>query len=379
MLMRDGPASALAVIVLKRSMLANLLPQWQDLCKRSAEDNVYYAPHYMLPLLDTVAAKVDVRIVTAWDGDRLIALMPVVTNGLSVPGIIASGKSWQTDYTFNCLPLLDAGQTEAAAGAIIEALAALNSAEWIIPDVNAEGPVCLALQRALESRGAPFSLERGFERASLSTGLSFEEHMTTHVSSKRRRELARNRRRLEETGKLTLRSETSGPGLAEAVQAFLALEASGWKGKHGTALACAASTKVFAERAFGHSGGEGKSRADLLLLDGKPIAAGVIVFSGNTGFTVKGAYDEAYGSYGAGLLLEQDVIRSFLTERWAGRLDAATNGRHVVDCLWPDRVKVADLVFSLAGIGADLRLKVLTNVNNMARDAKSTLKTLLKR
>ena len=65
MLMRDGPGSGLAVTVLERSMLANLQPQWQDLCKRSAEDNVYYAPHYMLPLLDTVAAKAVVRIFTA--------------------------------------------------------------------------------------------------------------------------------------------------------------------------------------------------------------------------------------------------------------------------------------------------------------------------
>lgn len=379
MLMRDKPGSGLAPIVLERSMLANLQPQWQDLCKRGAEDSVYYAPHYMLPLLDTVVAKAVVRIVTAWDGDRLMGFLPVTMKTLSVPGITAGGMAWRTDYTFNCLPLLDAEHADAAAAAIIDALATLKRGEWVLPELNAEGPVCRALQRALENRGAPFAMERGFERASLCAGLSFEQHMATHVSSKRRRELARNRRRLEETGKLTLRSETSGPGLAEAVQAFLALEASGWKGKRGTALACSADTKAFAERAFGPSASEGTSRADLLLLDGKPIAAGVIVFSGSTGFTVKGAYDEAYASYGAGLLFEQEVIKSFLTERWAARLDAATNGSHVIDLLWPDRVKVADLVFSLADTGASQRLKALAYFNTRTRHAKVMLKSLLKR
>ncbi len=371
--------SGVVTIVLDRTMLPSLLPQWNNLCQRSAEDNVYYTPNYMLPLLDTVAANTDVRILTGWDGDQLIAMLPVVVKGIAVPGITAAAKAWQTDYTFNCLPLLDAGQTEAAAGAIIDALSTLTRAECVFPEVNSDGPVCLALQRALAARGAPLSLERKFERASLSVGPSFEEHMTSHVSAKRRRELSRNRRRLEEMGRLTLRTERSGPGLAEAVQSFLFLEASGWKGKRRTALACDAVTRSFAERAFGPSGGEHTSRVDLLLLDGKPIAGGVIVFSGSTGFTVKGAYDEAYSSYGAGLLIEQDVIRSFLTERWAQRLDAATNGSHVIDYLWPDRVNVADLVFSLAQTSASLRLMSLNGFNNKARQARFKLKTLLRR
>ncbi len=377
MLTRNG--SGIATIVMDQTMLPGLLPQWNDLCRRSAEDNVYYAPHYMLPLLDTVAAGADVRILTAWDGDRLIALLPVTLKGVAIPGVSAAATAWRTNYTFNCLPLLDAAQTEAAAAAMIDALAMLTRAECVFPEVNSSGPVCLALQRALAARGAPFALERQFERASLSAGPTFEEHMASHVSAKRRRELARNRRRLEELGQLALRTETSGPDLAQAVQAFLALEAGGWKGKRGTALACDAGTRAFAERAFGSPGVDNASRVDLLLLAGKPIAAGVIVFSGHTGFTVKGAYDEAYASYGAGLLLEQEVIKSFLTGRWAQRLDAATNGSHVIDALWPDRVNVADLVFSLARTGASLRLKSLTGFNDKLREAKSRLKTLLKR
>jgi hypothetical protein len=39
------------------------------------------------------------------------------------------------------------------------------------------------------------------------------------------------------------------------------------------------------------------------------------VFAGGTGFTVKCTYDEAYRSYSAGMLLETEVIRSFVAER----------------------------------------------------------------
>lgn len=377
MLMRNDEGCGVA-LVFERSLLPGLRREWEALCRRCAEDSVYYAPHYMLPLLDTVAAETDVRVVTGWDGGRLIALLPVVLKRLPVPGLTAAGQAWRTDYTFNCLPLLDAGQPIEAASAILDGLSSLSCGEWLLPELNAEGAVCAAFQRALDKRNAPFSVMAKFERASLGIGQGFEEHMMQRVSSKRRRDLARNRRRLEEIGRLSLRTETAGPGLAEAVQAFLKLEASGWKGERGTALACKSNTKAFAEQAFGPSGSDGTSRVDLLLLDGQPIAAGVIVFSGTTGFTVKGAYDESYANYGAGLILEQEVIKSFLTERWARRLDAATNGSHVIDYLWPDKVSVADLVFSLAESGAATRLKTLLMTNKLASDARGRLKQMLK-
>ncbi len=379
MLMRNDERCDLTALVFDRSLLPDLRCEWEALCRRCAEDSVYYAPHYMLPLLDTVAAETDVRVVTGWDGGRLIALLPVVLKRLPVPGLTAAGQAWRTGYTFNCLPLLDAGQPVKAATAILDGLTGLSRGEWLLPELNAEGAVCTAFRRALDKRKAPFSVMARFERASLSIGQSFQEHMMQRVSSKRRRDLARNRRRLEEIGNLSLLTETAGPGLAEAVQVFLQLEASGWKGDRGTALACTPATRAFAEQAFGPSGGVGTSRVDLLLLDGQPIAAGVIVFSGTTGFTVKGAYDESFANYGAGLILEQEVIKSFLTERWAGRLDAATNGSHVIDYLWPDKVSVVNLVFSLAESGASSRLKTLLMTNKLASDAKSHLKRILKR
>jgi len=94
---------------------------------------------------------------------------------------------------------------------------------------------------------------------------------------------------------------------------------------------------------------------------------------------VKGTYDEAYQTYSAGLLLEVEIIRSFLTERWAGRLDAATAGAHVLDSLWPGRTEVADLMFTLAPRLAPLRLSALARAVHAKRAAKTAVKALLAR
>ncbi len=377
MLMRDDTGLGLTKIIFERRMIPDLVPQWRALARASVEDSVYYAPDYALPALDTIAASDDIRLVTAWDDDRLVALLPVVLPRIAVPGLSAHGGNWMTDYHFSGFPLLDARNPEAAAIGLIDGLAQLKRGEWIISEMNCEGPAARALIGALDRRGAPYRWDRSFQRASLPSTPSFDEHMQRHVGSKRRRELRRTRRRLEELGQVTLRSETQGQGLRDAIDIFLALEASGWKGERGTALACRPDTRAFAEKAFGAA--DAPRRVDILLLDGKPVAAGVIVFSGRTGFTVKGAYDEAFASHSVGLLLEQEVIRSLLTEKWADRLDSATNGSHVIDYLWPDRVAVADLVLSLAPAAAEWRLDALCRTRTLARQAKARIKALLKR
>ena len=379
MLKRRTADGTLTTSIRQKPDLSELLPHWTDLCGRCLEDNVYYSPHYALPLMATVAAGKDIKFVTVWDEARLVALLPVVQQAYAIPGLAAGGRSWTTDFTFSCMPLIDRSCAADAAQGLLNGLAALKAGEWVIPQIYTNGSSCLALVDALELRHAPWVTRGSFQRASMTVGRSFEEQMAAHVDPKRRRELARNRRRLEEFGEVRHEVHMSGQGLDRAVKAFLELEAGGWKGKRGTALANRPDSLNFALRVFGAGGAAAQCRADLLLLDGKPIAAGMTVFSGTTGFTVKGAYDEFYAKYSAGLLLEVEVIRSFLTERWAARLDAATNGEHVIDRLWPDRMPVADLVFSLSPYAASTRLAALNWMQDGLSRAKSTLKGVLRR
>ena len=371
--------STLAIANFDRVELPAIAAAWTGLAARSAEDNVYYAQNYVLPLLDTVEAKTPVRFITAWDGDKLMAFMPVVLNKRSIPGVLPAGRAWESDYTFGCTPLLDRDNPGRAAQGLVDALADLGGGDWSLPHLNTEGPVWQAFTAALDRRNIPWLLNRPYTRAMLTCGKSFEDHMQTYVGAKRRRELARNRRRLEGLGVVSHKSCSSGAGLEEAVETFLKLEASGWKGRCGTALACEPETADFARRAFGPAAGPKATRADLLLLDDQPIAAGLIVFSGNTGFTVKGAYDETYAQYGAGLLLEVEVIKSFLEERWAGKLDAATNGAHVIDRLWPGRTSVGELVFSFARRAPRLRIAAYQNCQKWKAETKNWVKRAINR
>ena len=283
MLMRNNPQRDFVFAIHDQHMLDGLVPHWRELCQRNVEDTVYYSPDYAMALLKTVSSTRRVKFVTAWNGNCLIGLLPVELTRVSIPGVIAAGRAWRTDYTFSCLPLLDKECPLAAAVALLDGLSSLACGEWSIANINLQGRACRALIEALSQRGSPWLAHRKYSRASLGRGQPFEAHMREHVDSKRRRELGRNRRRLEELGTVSIRTETHGAGLAQAVQVFLQLEANGWKGKMGTALACSTAGRAFAELAFGT---DGVCRIDLLMLDSRPIAASIIVFSGSTGFTV---------------------------------------------------------------------------------------------
>jgi hypothetical protein len=203
--------------------------------------------------------------------------------------------------------------------------------------------------------------------------------MNTCVDPKRRKGLARNLRRLEELGKVEHESHSSGEGLERAVSAFLQIEASGWKGKHGTALASDESSRQFAKSAFTGDATNSICRADVLSVGGVPIAVSLIALAGRTGFAVKACYDEYYRSYSPGVLLETAVLRGFLSESWSSRLDSATSGPHVLDDLWPGRIEVADLVVSFSSRHTKFRLSALQTSMRLSETVKTGLKRLIRR
>ncbi len=363
--------------ILTHEGMQALLPAWQALCERSVEDNVYYSPRYASALLETVELDANVRFAVVREGERLMALLPFSTCKFALPRLQPGASAWESKYTFSCTPLLDKERPRQAAAALLNVLAFVNEGEWILPAVNTAGAACRSLLAAIEERGAQWLILNQFERAKLESGCTFDEHMKCNVSSKRRRELARNRRGLEALGMVRHEVHCSGEGLERAIAAFLEMEARGWKGKRGTALACDDQTRQFALRAFTGESTNSICRADVLNLSGQPIAVSLTAFANRTGFTVKCTYDEDYRRYSAGLLLEVEVIRSFLEEKWARHLDSATAGAHVIDALWPGRTEVGDLMFSLSPRYSLTRLSALKTADQARQSTKITLKRYL--
>src|SRR5689334_8784761 len=86
---------------------------WRALSSRASEPNGYYLPDWELAVNATAPGRTDVSALSAWSGDKLIGLMPVVPlwRAAKIPlPALASAHPYGT----LCTPLLDRNEAENA-------------------------------------------------------------------------------------------------------------------------------------------------------------------------------------------------------------------------------------------------------------------------
>jgi CelD/BcsL family acetyltransferase involved in cellulose biosynthesis len=130
------------------------------------------------------------------------------------------------------------------------------------------------------------------------------------MSSGRRKELERKRRKLEKEG--VVRFEAAAPDQAAfepLYQEFVELEGSGWKAANGTAIAQKPASFRF-YRDYGRRLCElGMLRLFLLRLNGELVAAQYHVLHAGKLWELKIAYREALGRHSPGALLTHEILR----------------------------------------------------------------------
>ncbi len=128
------------------------------------------------------------------------------------------------------------------------------------------------------------------------------------ASAKFRANLRRRARRLAEMGAVAIRRVGGGPDVDAALEEFLALEAAGWKGARGTAIALDPARVGFYRAIARDAAARGTLALRALLLDGRAIAFHFGLVQGGVYYLPKTAYDEALGSVSPGQLLQREVL-----------------------------------------------------------------------
>jgi hypothetical protein len=159
------------------------------------------------------------------------------------------------------------------------------------------------------------------------------------MPGKKLKELRRQRRRLAEQGEVTFAPGTLGD--------FLALEASGWKGRAGTAAKDHDAIRDFMQRALGALSADGNARIDTLTQGGKPLAATITLRSGSSAWFWKIAYDEAFARASPGVQISLDLTDALLADERIARVDSCATADHpMIDHLWRERLSLADVLIA---------------------------------
>jgi succinoglycan biosynthesis protein ExoA len=311
--------------------------RWRALAAEAAEPNPFFEPDYVLPAVRLIGGR-GLALMVVWEADGWLACLPVHRPRTWHRVPFRSVATWQHRYCFLGTPLVRSDREEAAAAALVGALIRQRRTALVGLDSLAdEGPVGRALKLAAPGGGNAVRLGE-HERALLRRG--GEDGGRVQAGGGHRREFARKRRRLEDelgtTLELVDRAEED-----QALDDFLELEAAGWKGRSGTALASvAADAGFFREvcRSFRELG-----RLHLLSLQagGRPLAMACNLRAGEGIFCLKISFDERWRRYSPGAQLVLDHVSWFQREADASWMDSCVEPENeLVNRLWPDARRV---------------------------------------
>lgn len=322
-----------------RDLSASDIAQWAELAESSSQPNPFWHPDFVLPAAMVLAPRNTVELVVAHSGEGWLGCLPVCHASRGPLHLLAS---FTNAYCFDGTPLIAGGCEEQVAEALVAHLEReVRGALWLPTLVD--GPATTALIAALgESRNLEIAEERSWERSVLTEKGAGE--LASRLGKKARSELRRRRRRLADDLGAAPRCKPLDSGDA-VLNECLRVEASGWKGKAGTALACDPHHAGFfrqVARAFDARG----AFVAYGLLVGDRLAAFVTALSaGGQLFAFKRGYDEGLRRYAPGRLLDIDFADYFVRERPERLVDSCCGrGDDVMAGLWPERRGVRSLL-----------------------------------
>jgi CelD/BcsL family acetyltransferase involved in cellulose biosynthesis len=342
---------ALAVEWRELADLEPIAKEWRALAARALEPNVFYEPAFALAAAPVFGRRFGAVLV--WSGNeprQLLGLFPARIArrryGLKLPMLIG----WTHPYAPLGTPLVEREAAEPVIAAWLAHLAG-NSALpglLLLPLIAEDGPFAAALNACLRRAQMPWTDFARHHRALLEPGEDRIDYVEHALSNHRLRELQRGGRRLADLGALLFTTSTEPAAVAAQVDDFLALEAGGWKGEAGTAAADHHELRRFLKSALHGLAAEGQAATDRIMLDGRPIAAGITLRSGDTAWYWKTAYAEKFARYAPGLMLTVALTERLADDATITRTDScAMPGMAMIDEVWNERLALCDRLIGL--------------------------------
>lgn len=349
--------------------LETIAGEWRELAARALEPNVFYEPAFALAAAGVFGR--DAGAVLVWSGTqprKLLGFFPARIEarryGLKLPVLVG----WTHSYAPLGTPLVEREAAEPVIAAWLAHLARDHALPGLLllPLLPKEGPLVTALSTIARRVQIPAMSFNQHGRALLAPERGERpQYLERTLGTRKLAQLRRFGRRLADLGSVLFTSTTQLPAIAPAIEDFLALEASGWKGRAGTAAGQHAGIRRFMQATLLALAAENKVSVDRIVLDGHSIAATITLRSGDTAWLWKIAYDESFARYSPGVMLSVAVSEQLLDDPTLVRADSCAPANHpMIDHIWNERLALGDLLLGVrpgAAFSLARRLEALRN------------------
>lgn len=324
---------------------------WDALAAKASEPNPFFESWYLLPSLRHLPGARDVRILRFEQDGKLAGLLPLVRAPRYYRWPVPHLASWLHANAFCGAPLVRTGSEQEFWTAL---LTWADSHAGIGLFLHLRGiPLQSSLQSALNEvlarQGRESAVVHRETRALLRSDLGADAYWEASLSGKKRKELRRQASRLAEEGAVTFERRADADGLPEWAEAFLALEAAGWKGRAGSALASDAATAALFRESMLGAAQRGRLERLALRLDGKPIAMLANFTAPPGSFSYKTAFAEDYARFSPGVLLQRENL-AILDHPDIAWTDSCASADHpMIDHIWRERRVIGRLSIAIGG------------------------------
>ena len=321
--------------------------EWRALSECAIEPNAYYLPDWELAVNASAPGRTGVSALAAWSEARLIGLMPVVSLSrayrIPLPALVGAHP-----YGTLCTPTLDGACAEDAASQLLQAAREAGAHALILREVALDGATMKALTKAMQDEGLAPRILNSHVRACLDATREADVLLREALGSKKLKELRRQQHRLAEHGAVSFEVARSPREVSSVIETFLALEASGWKGKRGTALAQVEGDAAFIRRATKALAESGQCEIVTLRAGETPVASGIVLRHQSRAFFFKLGVDERFAKYSPGVQLTLELTRHLCADPGIASADSTAGADHpMINPIWRGRFAIGDVLLPL--------------------------------
>src|SRR5258708_5713609 len=292
--------------------------QWRTLAERAVEPNGYYLPDWELAVnafasRRTRASALIAQNDAAQDGAaRPIALMP------------------------------------AAAAQLMRAARKAGAHALILREISLDGAAMKAFDEVLRHEGLRPHVLQSHLRACLDATRDADQLLHDALGHKKLKELRRQRHRLAKYGAIRFEVARRPEQVAAALETFMGLEASGWKGKRGTALIQDEGDASFIRRAAPALAANGQCEIVTLHADIIPVAAAIVLRHQDRAFYFNLGIDERFAKFSPGVPLTLDLTRHLCADPAIATADSTAAADHpMINPIWRGRFAIGDVLIPL--------------------------------
>lgn len=358
----------------------DLVTELDHLAQRAIEPNVFFNPRFLAPAMPRLEDR-EVRLAVMRDErdarSRLRLLVPFSVERpllrLGPPAI----RTWSSPFGPLGTPLVDRDDPQGIVADFLRLIAAPeNGLPRLIrfPDIRIDGIFAATLQSAAAELNLPLIRIMERDRPVLQSDEDGEAYLTATLGKRRHREYRRLERRLAEKGDLVYDIAETPEENRLAVETFLSLEASGWKGRAGTAMVVDRFRAAFVREAVAGLSERAMCRIHTLTLSGRPIASLVVFVESGVAYTWKTAFDEDFAAFSPGVLLMAEVTRRHLDDLNVAMSDSCAVPDHpVLSRMWRERSTLATLI-----VGLEPKADKLVNAAALGLEREARLRDFIR-